>query len=138
MKVQGRIKKLMPIQTGISRIGNNWKKQDFILEYFEEPTDQYADTVLLSLMNDRIDEYKLKEGDEVKVDVRHQVKAYGERVYNELFYRSIEKVNKPKPATEQPSVQPTPEQQEAMERLKKMGEEAASGEEGGSESDLPF
>lgn len=138
MKVQGRIKRLMPIQTGISRIGNNWKKQDFILEYFEEPKDQYSDTMLLSLMNDRIDESQLKEGEEVEVEVRHQVKAYGERVYNELLCRSVEKVNKPKPATEQPSVQPTPEQQEAMERLKQMGEEAASGEEGGSESDLPF
>lgn len=138
MKVQGRIKKLLPVQSGISRIGNNWKKQDFILEYFEEPTDQYSDTVLLSLMNDRIDEYSLKEGDEVEVDVRHQVKAYGERVYNELLCRSVEKINKPKPATEQPAPQPTAEQQAAMERLKQMGEEAANGQEGGSESDLPF
>ena len=138
MKVQGRIKKLMPIQTGISRIGNNWKKQDFILEYFEEPTDQYSDTVMLSLMNDRIDEYNLKEGDEVEVDVRHQVKAYGERVYNDLFWRSIEKVNKPKPATEQPAPQPTSEQQAAMERLKKMGENAATGDEKGSEDDMLF
>lgn len=137
MKVQGRIKKLMPIQTGISRIGNNWKKQDFILEYFEEPTDQYSDTVLLSLMNERIDEYKLKVGDEVEVDVRHQVKAYGERVYNELFCRFVKKVNQAK-TSEQPATKPTPDQQAAMEQLKKMGEDAASGQEGGSEDELPF
>lgn len=137
MKVQGRIKRLMPVQSGISRIGNKWKKQDFIIEYFEEPTDQYADTVLLSLMNDRIDEYKLKEGDEVEVDVRHQVKAYGERVYNELFCRFVKKVNQAK-NSEQPVVQPTPDQQEAMERMKQMGEDAATGDEKGSEDELPF
>ena len=137
MKVQGRIKKLMPVQSGISRIGNNWKKQDFILEYFEEPTDQYADTVLLSLMNNRIDESQLKEGDEVEVEVRHQVKAYGERVYNELFCRLVKKVNQAK-TSEQPVVQTTPDQQAAMERLKQMGEDAATGDEKGSEDELSF
>ena len=41
-------------------------------------------------------------------------------------------------APEHAAQEPTAEQKSAMERLKNMGEEAASGEEGGSESDLPF
>ena len=147
MKVRGRIKKLFPMKSGISRLGNNWRRQDFILEFFAEPTDQYADTVQLSIMNDKIDEFALNEGDEVNVEVRHQVKTYGERIYNDLWVKSLEKVSSgtQAPATdataatqsEQPAPQPTEEQKAAMERLKQMGESAASGE-GGSEDELPF
>lgn len=134
MTVQGRIKKLMTEASGISKVGNHWRRQDFIFEFFENPEDQYADTVLLSVMNDKIDEYKLREGEEVIIDVRHQVKTYGERVYTELGIRSFEKVTKDAPAGQQP----TTEQKEAMERLTKMGEQAATGNENGSEDDVPF
>jgi hypothetical protein len=44
----------------------------------------------------------------------------------------------PQPAPEQPAQQPTAEQKEAMEKLNKMAEEAASGKDGGSEDELPF
>lgn len=145
MKVRGRIKKLFPMKSGVSRLGNNWRRQDFILEFFAEPTDQYADTVQLSIMNDKIDEFALNEGDEVNVEVRHQVKTYGERLYNDLWVKTLEKVSgsTQAPATDataettSANVQPTDEQKAAMERLKQMGESAASGE-GGNEDDLPF
>jgi hypothetical protein len=41
-------------------------------------------------------------------------------------------------APEQPAPQPTAEQKDAMEKLNKMAEEAASGKDGGSEDELPF
>ena len=149
MKVRGRIKKLFPMKSGVSRLGNNWRRQDFILEFFAEPTDQYADTVQLSVMNDKIDEFALNEGDEVNVEVRHQVKTYGERLYNDLWVKTLEKVGSgtQAPATDatvdataattSANVQPTEEQKAAMEKLKQMGEAAASGE-GGDEDELPF
>lgn len=147
MKVRGRIKKLFPMKSGVSRLGNNWRRQDFILEFFAEPTDQYADTVQLSVMNDKIDEFALNEGDEVNVEVRHQVKTYGERLYNDLWVKTLEKVSSgtQAPATgataaatsEQPAPRLTDEQKAAMERLKQMGEAAASGE-GGDDEQLPF
>lgn len=146
MKLRGRVKKLMGVRSGVSRVGNAWKAQDFIFEYFGSPEEQYAETVLLNVKGEKIGELSLHEGDEIEVDLRCTVRSYGERLYNEPYARNVvvvksqwQKVEEaPQPAPEQAAPQPTPEQQDAMERLKKMGEEAASGEEGGSESDLPF
>ena len=146
MKLRGRVKKLMDVRSGVSRVGNAWKAQDFIFEYFDSPEEQYAETVLLNVKGEKIGELSLHEGDEIEVDLRCTVLSYGDRLYNEPYARNVvvvksqwQKVEEaPQPAPEQAAPQPTPEQQDAMERLKKMGEEAASGEEGGSESDLPF
>lgn len=143
MKLRGRVKKLMDVRSGVSRVGNAWKAQDFIFEYFDSPEEQYADTVLLNVRGEKIEELSLHEGDEIEVDLRCTVRSYGERLYNEPYARNVvvvKPISQPQAATppEQPATKPTAEQQEAMERLKKMGEDAASGEEGGSESDLPF
>ena len=147
MKVQGRVKKLMDVRSGVSRVGNAWKAQDFIFEYFDNPAEQYAETVLLNVRGDKIEELKLREGDEIEVDLRCAVRSYGERLYNELYARNVvvvKPIAQPQaPATDataattSANVQPTEEQKAAMERLKQMGESAASGE-GGNEDELPF
>lgn len=92
MKYQGRIKKLMDVRSGVSRVGNAWRSQDFIFEYFESDEDRYSETVLLSVRGEKIEELALREGEEVVVDVRCVVKTYGERIYNEVYARSVEKV----------------------------------------------
>ena len=142
MKVQGRVKKLMDVRSGVSRVGNAWKAQDFIFEYFDNPAEQYAETVLLNVRGDKIEELKLHEGDEIEVDLRCAVRSYGERLYNELYARNVvvvKPIAQPQAAmtSEQPAPQPTEEQKAAMEKLKQMGESAASGE-GGNEDELPF
>lgn len=147
MKLQGRVKKLMDVRSGVSRVGNAWKAQDFIFEYFDNPEEQYAETVLLNVRGDKIVELSLHEGDEIEVDLHMTVRSYGDRLYNEPYARNVvvvksqwQKVEEEpaQQAHEQPSTDPTPEQQEAMERLKKMGENAATGDEKGSEDDMPF
>ena len=42
MKLKGRVKKLMAVRSGVSRVGNAWKAQDFIFEYFDNDEEQYA------------------------------------------------------------------------------------------------
>ena len=147
MKLKGRVKKLMAVRSGVSRVGNAWKAQDFIFEYFDNDEEQYAETVLLNVRGEKIDELSLHEGDEIEVDLRCTVRSYGEKLYNEPYARNVVVVkSKWKKVEEEPALQaseyaaqhPTSDQKSAMERLKKMGEEAAIGEEGGSESDLPF
>jgi hypothetical protein len=143
MKLQGRVKKLMDVRSGVSRVGNAWKAQDFIFEYFDNPEEQYAETVLLNVRGEKIEELSLHEGDEIEVDLRCTVRSYGERLYNEPYARNVvvvKPISQPQAATtsEQPAPQPTKEQKDAMEKLNKMAEEAASGKEGGSEDELPF
>ncbi len=102
MQFQGRIYKLFPVQSGTSQRGE-WTKQDFIFEYFEQPTDRYADRVLLSVMNDRIREYDLHEGDEAIVGFGHTTREDQGRYFNDIRLYHFEKVKQverqPAPAT---------------------------------------
>ena len=91
MKFEGKIFKVFPTQSGTSQRGE-WMKQDFIFEYFEQPTDRYADRVLLSIMNDRIREYDLHEGDEVIIGFGHNTREYQGRYFNEIRIYHFEKV----------------------------------------------
>ena len=91
MQFQGRIYKLFPVQSGTSQRGE-WSRQDFIFEYFESPNDRYADRVLLSVMNDRIREYDLHEGDEVIIGFGHTTREYQGRYFNDVRLYHFEKV----------------------------------------------
>ena len=106
MQFQGRIYKLFPVQSGTSQRGE-WTKQDFIFEYFEQPTDRYADRVLLSVMNDRIKEYELHEGDEVIIGFGHNTREYQGRYFNDVRLYHFEKV-KQVGNTDAQAAQPSP------------------------------
>lgn len=92
MQFQGRIYRLYPIQSGTSANGNQWSRQDFVFEYFENPTDRYADRVLLSVMNERIKEYDLHEGDECIIGFAHTTREYQGRCFNDIRIYHFEKV----------------------------------------------
>ena len=53
MIFQGRIFKILPLQTGTSKDGKEWRKQEFVFVYFENPTDRWSDKVVLSLMGNQ-------------------------------------------------------------------------------------
>lgn len=94
MQFQGRIYRLYPVQSGTSANGKEWIRQDFIFEYFENPTDRYADRVLLSVMNERIKEYNIHEGEECIIGFAHTTREYQGRVFNDVRLYHFEKVVK--------------------------------------------
>ena len=106
MQFQGRISKVLPIQTGTSQRGE-WSRQDFIFEFFENPTDRYADRVLLSVMNDRIKEYDLHEGDTVICGFSHTTREYQGRYFNDIRLYHFENV-KQVGNTDATAAQPSP------------------------------
>lgn len=103
MQFQGRINRIYPIQSGTSANGNQWSRQDFIFEYFEQPTDRYADRVLLSVMNDRIREYDLHEGDTVICGFSHTTREYQGRCFNDIRLYHFEKVKQVERQEPQPT-----------------------------------
>lgn len=105
MEFKGRIYKVLPEQSGTNREGKEWRRLDFIFEYFERADDRYSDKVVLSVMNDRIDQYLIQEGDEVLIGFGHNVRMYQDKWYNELRVYKLEHVV----ATEQ-TEQPAAEQ----------------------------
>lgn len=92
MEVTGRIYKVLPTRTGKKADGSEWRSQEFIVEFFESPDQRWSDKVVLNVMNDRIDEYKLREGDEVHVGFSHGVREYQGKYYPDFRIYKLEKV----------------------------------------------
>ena len=94
MEFKGRIYKVLETTSGTSRDNKEWQKQEFIFEFFEHDTDRYSDKVVLSVMNDRIKEYDLHEGDEVMIGFGHSVREYNGRWFNDIRLYKLEKAAK--------------------------------------------
>ena len=108
MEFTGRVKKILPLRSGVSqRTGNEWKSLPFIFEYFENPTDRFADTALLETFDTNVID-NLKEGMEICCGFAHRTREYDGKTYNELRLYKIESVkreNKPaEPTNGDPSV----------------------------------
>jgi hypothetical protein len=129
MEFQGRIAKLLPIRQGVSqRTGNEWKSLPFIFEYFENPTDRFADSVMLETFDTKVIE-NLKEGMEVRCGFGHKTREYTKdgktMTINDIRLYKIESVHK-----EQPAGQAEGQQQGATPAPQQQG--------GGDDDDLPF
>ena len=132
MEFIGQIKKILPAREGVSqRTGNQWKTQPFVFEYFENPTDRYADSVVLETFDTNVMS-QLKEFAKVRIGFGHHTREHEGRVYNEVSMYKFELVSDG--AAAQPTVnqgqgaapQPTANQQPGQQQ-------------GGGESDgLPF
>jgi hypothetical protein len=113
MEVQGRISKILPLRKGTRSDGSEWRSQEFIVEFFETADQRWSDKVVLNAMNERIDEYDLHEGEEVRVGFSHGVKEYQGRWYPEFHIYKFEKVvnltaTSPQPTIKEPTA-PVPE-----------------------------
>jgi hypothetical protein len=114
MEFTGRVKKLLPIRSGVSqRTNNEWKALPFVFEYFENPTDRYADSVLLETFDTNVID-NLKEGMEVRCGFAHRTREYEGKTYNELRLYKIESVKGAKQAPQDanaPAAEQSPTQQ---------------------------
>ena len=76
MEFKGRVSKILPVRSGTSaRTGNEWVALPFVFEYFENPSDRYADSVLLETFDAKVIE-NIKEGMEVRCGFGHKVRTY--------------------------------------------------------------
>ena len=97
MEFTGRISKLLPMRQGTSaKTGNEWYAQPFVFEYFENPTDRYADSVVLETFDANIIPH-LKEGMEVICGFGHKAKPITKQdgtqtIINEMRLYKIESV----------------------------------------------
>lgn len=113
MIFQGRIKQVLPMRSGTSqKTGNEWKALPFIFEYFENPSDRYADTVVLETLDTDIIPH-IKEGMEVKIGFGHHASEYDGKYYNNLRIYSFEIVKEQSARQKaQPQQQPAAQQQQ--------------------------
>ena len=113
MEFTGRVKKLLPIRSGVSqRTGNEWKSLPFVFEYYEHDTDHYPESVVLETFDTKVID-ALQEGMEIRCGFGHKTREYDGKTYNELRLYKIESVRGAKQAPQAANApaagnQPTP------------------------------
>lgn len=127
MEFTGRIMKVLPPKSGVSANGKEWKTQQFIFEYFENPSDRYSDKVVIETFDTDV-MAQLEENATVHIGFGHRYEEYNGKYYNRLTMYKFERLDhttamKPKPAAEAPTngdpsvVVPQPQQEEKKDDL---------------------
>lgn len=74
------------IQSGTSQnTGNQWRKQEFVVEWYESPSDTQSQKIVLSVMNDNIDKLNVQIGDKMEVRFDLRYREYNGRYYMEVY-----------------------------------------------------
>lgn len=142
MELQGRIVRVLGESSGTNQQGNPWRKFEYLFGYYENQSDLYERHVVLSFMNDRVDQYKnFKENDKVKV--RIALTAYERpqgsgKYYNDIRTGDMSLIAPVQQPIQQPQTDggtgaapsaPAPTSGQAPQQ---------SAGEGGKDDDLPF
>ncbi len=94
LQLEGVVKELLPIQEGEGRNGP-WKKQQFILE---TQSGNYPRHVCIIVWGDRIDQFRLQEGEQVLVNVDIESREYNGRWYTDVKAWRLDRKRQEEPA----------------------------------------
>ncbi len=97
--LKGKLSRILEPETGTSRAGNQWKKQEFLIE----TTDQFPKKVCFTLFNDKVSVLAgLKPGDEIEVSFDVESREFNNKFYHNLNAWKIEKAGPQKAAGDYP------------------------------------
>ena len=124
------------IQSGTSQnTGNQWRKQEFVVEWYESPSDTQSQKIVLSVMNDNIDKLNVQIGDKMEVRFDLRYREYNGRYYMEVYapFDAMKKIGGLQPAAEAAGTctKPQESQSGAHQQIPEQQEE-------GKGDDLPF
>ncbi len=88
LKIKGTIKQILKAESGVSRAGNEWKKQEFIVE----TNEQFPKKVCFTLFNDKLSLVdNLNEGQEVEVSFNLESREYNGKWFHNINAWKIDK-----------------------------------------------
>lgn len=111
MEIEGKIIIVLPERGGTSqRTGNAWKSQEFVIETHE----QYPRKCCFRVFGaDRLAQFAIKEGEELRVSVDIDAHEYNGRWFNDISAWKVERIDATaqtagsvQPKTQAQSVQP--------------------------------
>jgi hypothetical protein len=98
--VKGKIQQILKPESGVSRSGNEWKKQEFVIETEE----QFPRKVCFTLFGDKVSLIDgLKTGEEVEVSFNVESREYNGKWFHNINAWKIDKpvsANMPEPPPE--------------------------------------
>ena len=80
LSVKGKIEQILKPESGVSRAGKEWNKQEFVIE----TEDQYPKKVCVSIWGDKIDQFGLKVGEQVTLGIDVESREYNGRWYTDV------------------------------------------------------
>ena len=98
---KGIITAALPIASGTSKNGKEWRRASYILTY-DNSNPQYPKSVLFDVMGDRIEQLNIRQGQEYEVEI-----DFTTREFNGRNFMSAS-AWKATPATQQTNPAPTP------------------------------
>ena len=101
LSVKGKVEQILKAESGVSRAGNEWKKQEFVIETDE----QFPRKVCFTLFGDKVDLVNgLTAGQEVEVSFNLDSREYNGRWFTNVNAWKIDAVkaenNLPEPPPE--------------------------------------
>lgn len=80
LNISGIVLNILPLQSGTSKAGNQWQKQDFILE----TGGQYPRKVCICLFGDNVEKFPLAVGQSVTASVDIESREFNARWYTDV------------------------------------------------------
>ena len=81
MEITGKIIAVLPERGGVSKTGNEWKMQEYVLETHE----QYPKKICFNVFGaDKIAQFNIQAGDEMTVSFDINAREYNGRWYNDI------------------------------------------------------
>ncbi|MGM9760720.1 MAG: DUF3127 domain-containing protein [Parabacteroides sp.] len=103
MEISGRIIAVLPEQGGVSKAGNEWKKQEYVLETH----DQYPKKVCFQIFGaDRIAQAAIQPGEELIVSFDIDSREYQGRWFTNINAWKVERPAAAAPQQPQPVAAP--------------------------------
>tara|TARA_R100001594_G_scaffold20079_3_gene38920 strand:+ start:3551 stop:3871 length:321 start_codon:yes stop_codon:yes gene_type:complete len=81
MKITGKLSKILDLQTGVSKKGNEWKKQSFILDTEAE----FNNEICFDVFGEKIEQIQnIKIGSQIEVKYNLSSKEFNGRYYHNI------------------------------------------------------
>lgn len=110
MNFKGIITAAMPVASGTSKSGKEWRRASYILQY-DNSNEQYPKSVLFDVMGDKIEQLNIKQGVEYEVEIDFTTREYNGRTYMSASAWKATPTQQPQPAQhpiyQQPQAQQT-------------------------------
>lgn len=102
LTISGRIVSVLPLQTGTSKAGKPWQKQEYILD----TGGQYPKKVCFSLFGDSITKFPLQVGQDVTVSIDIESREWNNKWYTEVRAWNVAYASQQPQLQAQPAPQP--------------------------------
>ena len=94
MEITGKIIAVLPERGGVSKTGNEWKMQEYVLETHE----QYPKKICFNVFGaDKIAQFNIQAGEEMTVSFDINAREYNGRWYNDIRAWRVERGTAPAP-----------------------------------------